>query len=460
MKGIYKIFLAASLMVGVSSCNLDLTPQQSLPVEDVVNNETGLTALMNGAYDRMQAVEYYGRDFVMFVDIAGVSVKNAGTSGRFVPEYNYTRTALDGYPQGFWLYAYRTIANTNHVINNVDKVAMAETTKNSLKGQALFLRALAHFDLVRMFAQPYTLDGGASLGVPYMTDPNAQGAMRPSRNTVKEVYEKAIADLVQAEALLPAKPSSRALASQPAAQALLSRIYLYMADWANSAKYADLVLANGNIKLTEANAYLDYFNGTEAAETIFEIQSQSDENLGANNFAYMYHQDGYGDFRITSDLMKKYQAGDLRLSFFEEVGDRGMMTTKYDKMAGMAVGQVSPKVIRLAEVILNKAEALANQGNYAGASVELNKIRERAGLAAITLTSANALSEIYDERQRELTFEGHESLDIYRTGRTLQRSKDHVGTLNNLKAGDEMIIFGIPQAEVDANPNMVQNPGF
>jgi len=130
-------------------------------------------------------------------------------------------------------------------------------------------------------------------------------------------------------------------------------------------------------------------------------------------------------------------------------------------------GLVSPKILRLAEVILNRAEARAKQGKYTAALADLDLIRTRAGTGPIgSVADADVLTEVLEERRRELCFEGHRSFDLFRNNLSLVRIQCNTGLEVNVAGNctvdkaSNLRIYPIPQRELDANKNMVQNEGY
>ncbi len=262
MKKIYLFVLAVALLF--VSCEEFLTEEPILQQSTELTLATydGLNKSLFGAYAPLVSVNWYGASFVLDAEMrSGNGYRDVNkNSGRYtVPyDFSYTSTATPA----LWGTAYYVISAVNNVITNLDgKIGVDGVTQqdvDNLYAEALFLRALAHFDLVRTYAKQYTVDKTA-LGVPYVkvTDP----AGKPARDAVDTVYTNIVTDLTTAEKLIEDSysregvSSPTSVASKLAIQALLSRVYLYMGEWQKSADYATLVINSGKYSLWSADEY-------------------------------------------------------------------------------------------------------------------------------------------------------------------------------------------------------------
>jgi hypothetical protein len=277
---------------------------------------------------------------------------------------------------------------------------------------------------------------------------------------VAEVYSQAISDLNTGIGMMTQTRRGPFLMSKEAAQAILSRIYLYMEDWGNAASMADAVINSGKYGLVAGQAYIDQFSSGASSEAIFEIQSTDTDNRGSDALGRMYAAHGYGDYLPAKDLLNLIDPADLRW---------GMFTTD-DLLTGIyashrvnkwpaPTGSDNVPVIRLSEVYLNRAEARARGGQDAAAQDDLNMIRARAGLADVTATGAALLDAIALERRIELAYEGHRIHDLMRNKMSINRV-DVTGDVAFMAYPCNFCILPIPQAETDTNENMAQNAGY
>ena len=333
------------------------------------------------------------------------------------------------------------------------------------------MRALAYFQLVNLFAQPYQISKGSNLGVPLVTKSFTGTPDFPGRATVNEIHAQIIKDLTEALPNLPVtypSPSdTRGRATNAAAKALLSRLYLYRGDWSNAADFANQVI---NIS-TNYSLSGSYNFGRNTAEDIFSIQMTATDNsrTGAGGWASYYRPaalGGRGDCPMTADLINAFQQepGDKRFALNDlgvaSDGNTKRFTLKYPDAVNNTDN--SP-LIRLAEMYLNRAEALAQKDGINQTSVDLiNALRRRAGLSDLLLinflTQQSLVDAILNERRKELCFEGHRRMDLLRNGKPLR-----TGSLAAAAApGAARTIMPIPQREIDNNSGLKgqQNPGY
>ncbi|MBT8234073.1 MAG: RagB/SusD family nutrient uptake outer membrane protein, partial [Saprospiraceae bacterium] len=411
----------------------------------------------NGAYDALQSVDYYGREFVVMADIeANLAYLSIANSNRFVSAYTYTWTVQNGDIAGVWNAGYRAILRVNNVINGIDELEGDAARRNQIKGEALAIRALCYFDLVRFFAKPYATGTPSSdLGVPITLEATLEEL---PRNTVAEVYNQVISDLTTAKSLMTA--DSRTRMNALAAEALLARVYLYQEDFTNAEASASEVINSGEFALIDnfSNLYLS----DSSSEDIFTLRFLTVETRGSDNMGQIYNPEGYGDIRVTQDLIDLYEPNDQRNLIYQLSANNEYYTSKYAGQDG-TIGLVSPRILRLGEMYLIRAEARFRTNDDAGALEDLNTLR--AARDASALSSIPNFRTILEERQRELVFEGHTTFDYWRNGITMVRSQCNTGLEVNLtscsvNASDFRTVHPIPDDEVLVNQNMVQNDGY
>ncbi|MBC5993636.1 RagB/SusD family nutrient uptake outer membrane protein [Pontibacter cellulosilyticus] len=464
-KYIYYAILASALSIGTSACHdkLEIEPQLSLSDKDALGTIEDIRTAVLGMYDGMQSVNYYGRDYIVIPEVASdnmvVAIRN---SNRYLAFRDFNFTVNNGNLESFWNVAYSVIARANNIIAAMENVqGGSEAERNQLLGEAYAVRALAHFDLVRLFAQPYFNENGAKLGVPIVLRTEIG---TPPRATVAEVYTQVIQDLTTAQGLLSTDAGLiPQRMTKAAAAGLLSRVYLYQGNNAKVVEAANDPSLNRFSLISQSN-YVQSFSTYGSSEAIFQLAFEADENRGSDNLGNIFLPTGYGDVRPTDEIINLYPTGDVRKGVIR-TATKGTETDqfayKYPGLAGVP-GLGAPIILRLSEVILNRAEANAKLGNTAAAIQDLNRIRTRAGLPAITPPPGELLEEILIQRRLELAFEGHRYFDIFRLGRNLVRLGDDCpGKTNcNIPFGSNLIAFPIPQREIEVNPNIVQNPGF
>ncbi len=439
---------------------LDLKPYESLAVEEATKTLDDLDVLLRGVYDQYQNSDYYGRYFILVPDVMSDDVKQNASANRAKEWAEYNGNALDFIPEEIWTEVYEAINRANTVINaNIAVPPTAETRKNQIVGEALALRALSHFDLVRIYAQHYGYtDDNSHLGIPYVKefDQNAE----PARMSVREVYDNILADLDEAIRLMSDEFDANRM-NKIAAQAILARVYLYMSDWQNAANMATQVIESGVVSLTPTEAYVDAWRSGTPPDGIFSIAFDDIDNNGSNALGRMYIVEGYGDYLPALDLVNLIDSSDVRIQLFKNTGPGGLFgDLRVDKFPSV-IGDDDIPVVRLSEIYLIRAEARAMLGDEDGARADVNVIRLRANPNATPITSSGQqlLDDIEREKRIELMFEGHRLWELMRKKRGVYRN-DCTSVICEIPYPNDRFILPIPQAEIDANRNMVQNPGY
>lgn len=481
---IKKFVVLAGLLIGISSCEKNLQPYDSKSDETALNTLTDLQAATYGSYAGIKAPDYTLRLFWMSIYPADNVALSGATTDPIYNDYTYTHFAAQADATVFWRLAYKAIYSANRVIEKINDGESA--TLDQLKGENLYLRALSHFFLVRFFGRPYSQGQGNNPGVPIKN--NVENDL-PARNTVKEVYDFIVADLLKASELMTMDKDSR-FASKEVAYALLSRVYLYMEDNENAILYANKVINSGRYSLMETGPYRKYFtlHPEDNPETIFAIRNIPSDNQFYDAIGNQFYNDpvtqatGYGESYASLDLIDliNQYPEDARHSFIElqldpNTGDtlkRGNVpkfyVNKFNWQDGIA-NVSSPVISRLAEMYLNRAEANAKLGNSQEAIDDVNIIRKRAGLSGSALYTvddlkgrASVLDVVLEERRLEFFFEGHRYYDLYRNNLPMIRSypgfhgTDHYNFRVDPRANN--IIYLIPQYSIVNNPNLTQNP--
>jgi len=440
------------LLAAASSCKkaLDIDPVDTIEQSQALLKSKDVEVALVGTYSALGSRNFYGgRPFLMADFLANTNaIEWYGTYEELTQTINKSLLKTNTFVDNVWAAGYTAINDANNVIAAIDKVDAAK--KSKVEGEAKFIRGAAYFDLVRLFGKAYN-DGSptTNLGVPIVLTPTTSvtDASYVSRATVVAVYTQAIADLTDAEAKLPA--TNGFFATKYSAAGMLARLYLQMGNYAAAAAAANRVIASGNYSLTPA--FIDAFPamgstpGVNSSEDVFAMQVTT--LTGFNGFNEFYGSSTYGgrgDAVISQNWIDNtYAANDDRINAFYDDGD--MYTSKYANPYG------NVPVIRLAEMYLIRAEAnvrLAPAAPVGGRTPlqDLAVVRSRAGLTTTTATLANILAE----RKLELAFEGFALHDAKRT-------QTNIGSL---AWNSNALVFPIPQIEMDANKNLVQNPGY
>lgn len=482
-----KILTISTLLIA-TSCDLDIQPENKSTIDNLLLEDGGIATATNGSYALLKDVlgfrgagpnsnNDYARHLYQMSEFAADNVMYT----QFSPDPLYlvfTREHIQDQENSayFWFIAYRIMLGTNLIINNAAEGIDAQT--DQLIGENYFLRAMASFDLLRFFAKPYG-QGRDNLGIVLRT--SASEPTLEARATVGECYDQVVADLLKAEELMT-EDNGRGVeyASKRAAQALLSRVYLYMEEYDKVIEYADKVEASG-IRLATNAEYLDNFANTpSSAESIFVIKFTLQDHRGKNgSIGSMYYDDGnnngWGEVFASEsfrDLLGEYP-DDVRNGLIVSPGGtkNGYPIHYITKFSGQdgVVNLCSPQYLRYSEVVLNRAEANAHLGNDAEAISEVNDIRMRAGLSGAALYDETdlggktVLDVVLEERRLELAYEGHRGFDLVRNERNLVRDYEGIHLENgdtrlSIPYDDDRWIYYIPLQEMSINSLVKQNP--
>lgn len=479
-KYIIKLFAVALLMM-VQSCSkdfLDEVPSNQQSPESIQLIADALVVL-NGAYDLMQHIEFLQSNTVCRNDVRADDMQTP-ERGRLADEYTYNFDT-ENVTNYLWERPYMIIRHVNNILAVIDDIPAnniaEETTRDDIKGQALAIRALAHFHLCNFFGYPYSHDGGASLGVPVVTtvlDPDA----RETRNTVAEVYTQIITDLTDAIPLLSDSDDASKF-TQWGAKTLLARVYLYKEDNVNAYTTATDIITNGPFSLVSRGDYVDSWGDDFSSESIFTVINSVADNAGNEGVGALSDPSQYGQYMATQDLIDVMRADldDIRngILYKDQVSTDdpttwgrvlkfpGKGNSKADVVNG-TTGE-SPQtnnvqVFRLSEVYLIAAEAGVKGGGANGLDY-LEAIVERANPAAVVATFD--IDRVLLERRKELVAEGHRLFDLIRNKKDIVRANSirvwDVSMPLHIAYDNYQVIFPIPRDILNINP-YTQNPGY
>ncbi|PRY86161.1 RagB/SusD family nutrient uptake outer membrane protein [Mongoliibacter ruber] len=452
----------------INACNvLDQEPEIQISDEVAFANEKSADAALAGLYHQLQAGAYYGRNFQNICEVSSDISQSVGTWDFYRELDTYQLDASNLEVTNFYTAAYRAINQANNIIAEVPGIEMNQTKKDGIIGQAYFVRALAVFDLNRVFGGVPGVIGDQSVVLPLTPSRAVNDDLFPSRPSLIDGYNQVEADLLNALNLLPEaganNTATRAKAVKSTARALLSRFYLYTRNYNEVIRLATEVIEDGKYSLLED--YLGIYAGEFTTESIFELEFIAADQSGMRFWYFPGAQGGRGELAVHESFITDIQSdeNDVRGAMFGFDPIQGVyFPTKYQKPGNID----NFHVIRIAEMYLNRAEAYAqSSGSLALAVNDLNAIKERAGVAPYSgpMTQEAVLLEIEKERKFELAFEGHSFFDLVRTERALivlgsverKNSSAPVSLDQPWKQ-----ILPIPRDELLSNPNMVQNPNY
>ncbi|PLK46211.1 RagB/SusD family nutrient uptake outer membrane protein [Emticicia sp. TH156] len=460
----HKIVVLGILITSfLSSCKdsfLELSPYTQIPNEAAVATEADMLVALRGAYSQIRSANLYGRTIPVIGDLGADNVfLSSRNSGRYFAFDQYIITTNNADYEGFWNNAYTGILRANNIINS--KLA-DNANVLQLKGEAYALRALLYFNLLRSFSQS---TDGSKEGVPLVLSYNP--TLKPSRNTVQEVYAQIQADLDKAYTSMTVNNGS-ARFSKYAARALAAKVALYQADYEKALTYATDVITNGGFTLLTASGVASYWANpasnasTVKTETLFEVSADAVLNVGTDELGYIYNQAGYGDLLANEELYKLYADTDVRKKLIV-IGSRAQaenpayIVNKYQNVAG---DRDDKKVLRMSEVYLIAAEAAARTNKEADALKYLNTlVAQRDSALVYSSSGATLIENIITERRKELAFEGDRFYDLNRLKRDIVRVGGRY-SVRSIPFSSNFRIGPIPQSERNANPNISQNAGY
>jgi len=487
MKNLMKYIAVVSLAVVLTSCKdfLDTTPSTALTTSEAIECYDDAVSSLVGVYDAVQGnsdnLGWYGARAVYYGDVRGdlMQSETDGSRTRNLYEMNYD--ANTNLPE-MWSVPYDAIRRASNLIAAIDGglILDADEYEDELKdiyAQAVVIRALAHFDLCKVYGKLYT-DDPTSLGVP-IVDFVADPTYKPERNTVAEVYNFVIEQINGVKGNL-SKDVTYGFVNYWAAQSLLSRIYLFKGDYSNSLTAAKDVIENGPYQLWSNAEYATAWGDKGGSEFIWEIVSNgSDDWIDREGVPYLLYEGGYSDYIISKKGVEMFASrpNDVRAQvtgapqrddkpYKSRYGTDKVYTLKYPGN-GSDVRVNNIYAIRLSEIYLNAAEAAFNAKSMDDLMKYYNAIAMRADNTVAAVPASNiTLDMILDQRGLELIGEGFRYFDLARNSKQIDRSVRYTHIFPDPQAESYnrswyKAILAIPLAEMNANKdNMEQNPGY
>jgi hypothetical protein len=488
-----KIGLLLLLSLSLVQCSdefLDKTQPDTINTGNYPTNAEELVTLVNGAYQPLQWPKLYNLRMWTTDIFAGNSLVGAGGGEDGIETTSLANFVTNSANEGvldLWRGPWPGILRSNIVISVAPGLNIDETIKNRSLGEAYFLRAHYYFLLVRFFGD-----------VPLITQPQSSSSnLYPSRTPASEVYEQIISDLETAVELLPVKQdyadADKGRASKGTAMGMLAKVHLTRGNWQEvvnlttqlqsmgyslNASYAD------NFSTQTENSNESLFEVQYAANAGYDFWSNENQSSWASTFMGPRSSGlvagAYGWNQPTQEFMNNYEGGDNRKdttvlyeggpAFDGQQYSASWSFTGYNVRKFLVPLSVSPSfdnnplnfpVLRYADVLLMRAEALNELGQTASAEAPLNEVRNRAGLDDIQsgLGQADFRNAVLKERRLELAFEGQRWFDLIRVSNG-QYGLDFLHSIGKTNADEHHLLLPIPQIERDRNPNLTQNPGY
>lgn len=470
----YPIILVAALgLLTFTGCEkvLEVEPTTAIEEDGAVIDFTTLNRSALGAYSALQDQDYYGFRYLLYQGLYADNLTFDGTFTTDTEVANRRINASNLQISSTWAAMYTAINRANIVIRDAERLSgeseITEEERAQIVGEMKFIRALAHFDLLKVFG-----------GVPVVTSPTTtiEEIQNLPRATEEEVYAVVISDLQDAQMALEGTAGNER-ATGMAATALLARVYLQQGNNEAAAASASDVIDNGGYELVENFGTL--FTQEGGPEAIFELNfSLNDPNaLGtasdptSSGQRFYVADEVYDLFVAQADTVvidrvteegttvqdtTIYSDERLEATTRTELNSRRLI--KYDDVTNNADNVI---VLRLAEMYLIRAEARARMADAAAAASEevmadINMVRERAGLLPVEdLSNEEALEEVLEQRRLEFVGEGLRFMDLKRYDLTcdlLEFCEEDAEAFRN--------VWPIPLQQIEVNPTLTQNPGY
>lgn len=438
----------------------DLSPISERNTGSFYTSANDFEVALAGVYNTLLSQGVYNEAIWIMNDLrSDITFWDAGGLAAAIVRYDdFEETTIDYVGRDSWIAHYKGIGRANSVIGRIEDVEMDASQKTRIVGEAKFLRSLLYYNLATTFGNvPLVLNEATS------ADDDKENVQVP----IAQIYSQIAADLTEAESSLPSTAKG-GRATKGAAAALLGKVYLTQGDKTSAASALKRVSGYSLVdNYTDLWGVENEFN----KESIFEVSYESGYGVLGNLYTSAMNTElgatvtsGSRNFP-TKSLISSYEAGDTR--FEASIAGIGSEVVGFaSDGAGWCIkyGTTNPStdndgpnnwvVLRYADVLLMLAEALGESTESYG---YINQVRARAGLGAISSSTAGTFAEkLLQERKVELAFEGHRWPDLKRFGVAASvmssdpRAIDIRGRLN----------LAIPQREMDINPDFVQNPGY
>ncbi|NOU59315.1 RagB/SusD family nutrient uptake outer membrane protein [Marinifilum caeruleilacunae] len=468
----YTIFGSALVVFCLSftACDkqLDLAPEDTTVETEVFQSassaESALMDVYNKTYEANKSTAYTIGDFTTDLLVVHNSYNQTVIAGE-LPVDDYTTEQI-------WGNSYSAINVANVIIKSVPELGTYnEDLENQHVAEAKFLRAYNYLVLLKLFGDGALTGDFNGLGLPLQLTPyegtEYDSGKALTRSSVQEVYLQIITDLTEALPHLldnyEEDLETRSRATKGSAHALLSRVYLYMGDYANAASEAEFLIGNSNYTLnSDLRSVFPISSGYDVPldkEFIYAIPltfNNGNHQFGTHYYSYYFKS----SYHLADDFIAKYSDTDQRKTSLIWQGYSGgsygakLTSSKFNN----SEGRDNIPMIRLSEMYLTRAECLARTSGVTQEAIDLlNTVASRAdaNFSAYSVSDFTSGTDLVDrillEREKELCFEGLHRYDLIRTGRKLQY-KD---------LPENRYVLPIPKREIDITKgSLEQNPGY
>lgn len=446
-----KITFVLALLLTVGACRnfLDVKPLESISDAETIKDRNSALTALRGVYSALADGGYYGTSFQSIGYLSGDNIVWTGSQSQVQEFINKKVNADNATISAAWVAIYRTINRANNVLAKVPTVTdptLTTALKNGYLGEAYAIRALAYFDLARTW-------GGVPLITSPTIDPTDNSGVKRSR--LVDVYAQVIKDLETAEPLLPAT-TDRYRVTQKTVFALKARYYLYRENWVKAEEFATKLITDAtNYRLLKPYGAFFQSDARGTSELVWEVFYNGSTEVNTHRGQWQPQTNGG---------TRQWAPNDALVALLNNPaigGNRSVLVAKdnqnrwYGTLYYRNPASDPSYIFRIAEAYLIRAEARAQQDKLPDALTDLNAVRDRAGLTALTASSTPTkdavLLAIENERRVEFALEPHRWFDVVRTGRA--------GAVFGLTDTNRFVL-PIPVQQLLSDKALEQNPGY
>jgi hypothetical protein len=496
MKKITNILISLACVLTIVSCQnfLDVPPTNQADSSTCLTSVHDAEVMLTGLIYNLTSASYYGRNFLLYGDAKGgdMTIYTGGNPGDAL--YYFNHSASSNSYSGFWSQGYYCLLQANNIINNIKDLQEEGTTEDfdDCLGQALTIRAMILFDLVRLYGKPYNMDKNSD-GIAVVTE-QVDASAKLLRDPVEKAYQQIVADLIEAAPLMSTKARGGYF-NYYANQMLLGKVYQYMDNQSAALNCFENVIDSGRYTLYTPANWVASWSKEFGSESILELAIYpSERDLGTGSLGCYYMRKGHikaanGNFNASKYWMDLMDDDDVRWGIMDWGHYYGDTTVDPRVQARAAYGKdccykysgstdlagdkgssnytaVNIKVFRLSEAYLLAAEACLST-NKAKAAEYLNAIAKR-DLDYTPWTASTVTEEaIYNEYRREFLCEGKLFFEQCRWNKTITfEDNAYYGSTVSTRRGttidrtNNLCRLPVSIDEIHTNPGIQQNPGY
>jgi hypothetical protein len=473
-----KIFIYLGFLLLLIGCQKPLDEEvfTTLGPSNFYKTAADAESLLTSVYAVSQGYRDIGRDYLAVGEMTtDIMIERQGAINTLTqPFEDFTWDATHAWLSGFWGRYYNAIYRANVVIDKVPAIDMNEDRKAQIIAEARFIRAFNYFYLYDLFGP-----------TPLIVSSETSATDKPARATKEEFVKFVEDEFLAVSKILPATQSDYPRATKGAALGFLTKFYLNNKQWAEAAETAKEIIDSHTYSLFKGADRTELFDikNERNNEFIYVVPFIPLSSIGNTYishaappgyvFKYPPHVNFAAQFKVRSDFVNTFDPQDQRRNafLFEYVNNAGktivlgqddVRSFKYPEDPnglGDVTGNDFP-LLRYADILLSRAEALNELNGPNQESLDLiNQVRDAAGLPGLVLTDFPDKTSLRDhillERGWEFHTEALRRQDLIRMGKFISWAQQR-----GKPAKDYMVLFPIPQREIDANPNLEQNPGY